>query len=142
MANFPRIIEASDVSLNLILEILTIVGFNASIFEGREIWIRHDGFLPLKIQIDETNKVFFLESSCGINESFSMLDRLKLANEFNASPQIRFYIPIGGVLVGAYSFPYYYGLIPNQMLDICKSFEIVFITMLRKAYKKGGVLDF
>lgn len=141
MSNFPRIIEADDVSLNLIVEVLSIAGLKATIFADREIWIKREGFLPLKIEIDETNKVFFLESSCGVNESFSMLDRLKLANELNASPQIRFYIPIGGVLVGAYSFPYYYGLITNQMLDICNSFQIVFITMLRSAYKKGGVLD-
>jgi hypothetical protein len=141
MSEFPRIIDAEEITLELLLQILTIGGFKASIFANREIWIEREGVLPLKIQIAENANALFLESSCGVSESFAMLDRLILANELNAAPLIRFYIPLGGVLVGAYSIPCKFGLVANQFLDLCNQFQIAFVTMLRSRYVKGGILD-
>lgn len=140
MPEFPRIIEPEELTKETLLQVFSLAGFNASI-TGEDIWIREDDALAVKLFIEPTNKLLCFESSSGLNDLSSLMEKMAIANELNSANLVRFQILYESVMVAEYHLYYGDGLLTMQLLRTCKLFQFMVINLLRSKYEAGGVFD-
>lgn len=141
MSDIPRVIEIEDICNEGIAYALETVGFSVRIPGDGAIWIESEDSLPLKLMVNERDKMLVFQSSIGLNESSSIADKHKLADELNRAVLVRFYVYSDAVLVGDYYLSYEHGILTNQLILTCQLFQNIFVNVLREKYEENGVLD-
>lgn len=141
MSDIPRVVEIGDVCQESLAYILSSVGLDVETLGDEQVWIKSENYVPLKLEVVERDKMLKFQSSVGLKDAASTLDKLKLADELNRAIMVRFYVFSEGCLVGDYYLSYEHGVLTNQLILTCQLFQHIFTGVLREKFVPNCVLD-